>query len=130
LTSCFIDYSNNDYWEYLSLRPAGAATSLEEIPHQPPSPSSPPKTPVSGTCVHCTGAQNVYYKLPRKPTSGFDALKFTMRPMTDQQNPGSVPPLSYYWAYQNQFVGGFKNIFYFDLQPDGKYGKTALFQCL
>ncbi len=111
----------------LPQRPAGTPTSLEEIAHQPPSPSSPPKTPVQGTCVDCGGAQNVVYELPGKPTPGFDALKFTMRPMTDQLRPNNVPPLSYYWAYQDNFVGESKNTFYFGLQPDGEYRKTALF---
>jgi len=118
------DETDNQYWEYLPQRPAAAATSPEEIPHTSPSP--PPKTPVAGSCVGCPGAQNIGYSIPEQPISGFDALKFTMTPMTDKPKPNNEPPLSYYWAYQDNFVGS-GNTFYFGLQPQGEYGKTALF---
>lgn len=90
-----------------------------------PVPGTPTRTPAANVnTASSTYATNMYYSISGRPDNGFDAINFTMRPMTDMSDMTGVP-LSYYWAMQDTVVGA--NTFYFGMQPDGEYGKTALF---
>ncbi|USE38651.1 DUF3472 domain-containing protein [Endozoicomonas sp. SCSIO W0465] len=88
---------------------------------------TPAKIPAEGVCAGCTGSQNVYFDNSGQPGSGFDAVSFRMRPMTDQGVSWSDAPMAYYWAFFTYFTHAGNNPFYFGLQPLGQYGKTALF---
>lgn len=125
------------YWTYLpdeaaAMAAANAsaalqrapATTLSQIAH-PPS-VTPAKTPANGVCGGCPGAQNIDYATKGQPGSGFDAVSFRMRPLSGQDSDGVNAPQAYYWAYYNFFTNS-GNPFYFGLQPEGAYGKTALF---
>ncbi|MGR9108205.1 MAG: DUF3472 domain-containing protein [Gammaproteobacteria bacterium] len=116
------DGRDNDTWMHLPQRPDGAATSIVEIDHASQLPT-PEKTLATGSCTDCSGAQGIYYSFENEPVSGFDAIKFRMRPMTDHPDNNT---LAYYWAYSDYFVGS-QNLLYFGLQPRGQHGKTALF---
>lgn len=126
------------YWQYLPDEAAAEAaaaanaalqkrppTTLVQIDH-PPS-VTPPKTPATGVCLGCRGSQNISYGNKGQPGSGFDAVSFRMRPLTDKGVDWSNAPLAYYWAFYTFFTHAGDNPFYFGLQPLGQYGKTALF---
>lgn len=101
------------------------ATKLTQINH-PDLPKSPSRTnqtkvpPKNGA-----GSPGIVYTFKNMPQSKFDAIKFSMRPMTEESN--NKLRLAYYWAYQDTFVSTHNNVFYFGLQREGEYGKTALF---
>ncbi|MEA5468898.1 DUF3472 domain-containing protein [Spirulina sp. 06S082] len=105
-----------------STRMNPLTTKLGQITHSS-LPKNPAKTPQTGSLT--LGAPNILYSIPNKPTSGFDAIKFSMRPMTEKSN--NQNRLAYYWAYQDNLVSANNNAFYFGLQREGEYGKTALF---
>ena len=129
------------YWTYLPNEAAAMAavnanialrhapaTTLAQIAH-PPS-VTPAKTPADGTCSGCTGAQNIDFATKGQPGSGFDAVSFRMRPLSGQDSGEISAPQAYYWAYYNFFAstGDSSGLpFYFGLQPEGAYGKTAVF---
>ncbi len=99
---------------------AAGRTTLSEIAH--PLPTLPPKKMawVAGSCAGCKGADNSHYHTANQPLVGFDAIKFTMSPRVD-----TAPNDYYYWAYETGFMN--RQQFYFGLQPNGQFGKTALF---
>ncbi len=70
-------------------------------------PGNPSTTPV------------VYFSSPK--VAGFDTYQWTM----EVQSLGTTPKPYWYWAQQSYFQS--TGVFYFGLQPNGQYGKTALF---
>jgi hypothetical protein len=96
------------------------ASKLSAIPHEqitlPAKGSAQP-----GTNLGKKGSANVSWEYPGAPADGLDAMRITMSPQSyTDPNHNFV-----YWAYDSKFIHG--ETYYMGLQPNGKFGKTALF---
>ncbi len=58
---------------------------------------------------------------PGAPEDGLDAMRITMSPQSYSAGDQNFV----YWAYDSKFMNG--DTYYMGLQPNGEYGKTALF---
>lgn len=96
------------------------ATNVAEMPHEQV--TLPAKGSLqAGTNLGHTGSANVSWEYPGAPADGLDAMRITMSPQS-YANPDKN---FVYWAYDSRFVHG--ETYYMGLQPNGEYGKTALF---
>jgi Domain of unknown function (DUF3472) len=96
-------------------------TLESSIPHVPV--AFPPKVgPLPGKSVGPKGgAPHVAWSYPEKLPSGFDAIRITMSP----QSYAAGTKNAIYWAFDSVFQDD--TTYYAGLQPNGQYGKTALF---
>jgi hypothetical protein len=82
----------------------------------------PPKSPVQlGQNLGKKGSPNVGWLFNGAPADGLDAVRATISPRA-YFNPGKN---FIYWAFDSVFVHG--ETYYAGLQPNGEFGKTALF---
>jgi len=116
---------------WLALAAAGAcaagspsmqgATRPESIPVE--SVTVPPRAPArQGINAGKKGSPNVGWLFDGAPADGLDAVRVTISPRTYQEPHGKN---FVYWAFDSVFAHG--ETYYVGLQPNGEYGKTALF---
>jgi hypothetical protein len=95
-------------------------TSLSVIPHEQV--TIPAKgSPQPGTNLGHKGSATVSWEYAGAPADGLDAMRITMSP----QSVADLKNNLVYWAYDSKFVDG--ETYYMGLQPNGEFGKTALF---
>ena len=104
-------------------QPAPALTGVTQaaaVAHAPV--SIPPRWPaVPGKLAGAPGSSSVDWHFPGAPHEGIDLIRVAMSPRAyDNPEHNAV-----YWAFQGYFTQG--EVYYFGLQPNGQYGKTALF---
>jgi hypothetical protein len=96
------------------------ATPEASLPH--PHVPLPPRPPAEdGLQSKSKAAPYAGWLFPTEPHKGFDALRVTMSPRdcpTPEKN-------SIYWAYDGNFLDN--STWYEGLQPNGEFGRTALF---
>jgi hypothetical protein len=96
-------------------------TLLASIPHAPV-PFPPKVGPLPGKAVGPKGgAPHVAWKYAGAHPPGFDTVRITISP----QSYAAGNANAIYWAFDSVFQDG--STYYTGLQPNGQYGKTALF---
>jgi len=102
------------------LPSAENATSQAAIPH--PRVDIPQKGEVlAGIRQGGKGATNVGWLYPLEPHKGFDAVRVTVSPRLAARGDQNF----IYWAFDSVFMDN--ETWYVGLQPNGEFGKTALF---